>query len=871
MSVELLAPAGDFQTALAAFEAGADAVYCGLADFSARAFATNLTFEELEQLLAYARGGRNAEGDSERRDKSVASPIADATNGGEALLPRRKRVYVTFNTLLDEDQFEGAIETLAKLEEIGPDGVIVQDLGVAKLIREHFPRLALHASTQLVAHNLEGVLALKELGFVRVVLARELSLEEISSIAKRCGGLELEVFIHGALCYSLSGLCLFGAMEKGRSGNRGKCPYCCRMGYEGKVQGQGEGERRKELFYPFSMRDLRVGEDVKKLVEAGVVSLKIEGRMKSLLYVASVTRYYRQFLDGAVTLPRREGTPGTKVTPADLETVFSRRTTELYLHGRPLSTFSTSTRPDTPIDSESLGHLGTPIGVVKKVTRDREGLFWLRFHTSRGLEKHDGLQFDAVDEDGKHLGMAVHEMRQAISRRPVFEVNAGVDVEIQITEEMDRALKPGMKIYCSMSNAVKRMFPAPSFRPSDYEGLRTVDLRVRLTGSGIEVFVPARQECLAPDADRAQRGRDTLVASLRISLTAAKDPTKTPDAIRKAFAKLGGTGYRLGEVTVEDPEKLFAPMSVLNDLRRDLVEKLDAARDRELSAKIEAVKDEEVEVISGRRDRSVASPMCATGARHSCLAGNEESLQPPRRVKIRAGQALPAGDFDEVIIAINPTTQTEDLNPFHSSTSTQNFNFPPRLALPVYTDEPSFNKLRSLVKRLVREGYEKWECADLATLRLLKQVGVTDITADWTLYAFNARALAELSAAGVKRFVASPENSRENLQYLAESGYDVEFLEQQSTPLFISLTRPEVPGVTSRRGSGAAVLGSGAVTAPRREVTAGTLSVGNLAVYPRDGLWVTTKPVPRTFDLPKGVATRLDLSWDPPSPEISAD
>ena len=442
------------------------------------------------------------------------------------------------------------------------------------------------------------------------------------------------------------------------------------------------------------------------------------------------------------------------------------------------------------------------------MTRDREGLFWLRFHTSRGLEKHDGLQFDAVDEDGKHLGMAIHEMRQAISRRPVFEVNAGVDVEIQITEDFDRALKPGMKIYCSMSNAVKRMFPAPSFRPSDYEGLRTVDLRVTLRPNEI---------CVSAD----NWGSDVHVALIKTSLTAAKDPTKTPDAIRKAFAKLGGTGYRLGEVTVEDPEKLFAPMSVLNDLRRDLVEKLDAARDRGLSAKIEAVKDEEVEVDSFSRDKNVASPL-------------------PRRVKIRADQTLPAGDFDEVIVAINPSTQAEGLN---SAT---------RLALPVYTDEPSFNKLRSLVKRLVREGYEKWECADLATLRLLKQVGVADITADWTLYAFNARALAELSAAGVKRFVASPENSRENLQYLAESGYDVEFLEQQSTPLFISLTQP-------------------AVTAPVREDTDGTVSVGNLAVYLRDGLWVTTKLVPRTFSLPEGAATRLDLSWDPPSPEISAD
>lgn len=715
MSVELLSPAGDFQTALSAFEAGADAVYCGLADFSARAFATNLSFEELEHLIAYARG-------------------------------HEKKVYVTFNTLLDEDQFDGAIETLAKLEEVGPDGVIVQDLGVAKLIREHFPRLSLHASTQLVAHNLEGVLALKDLGFVRVVLARELSLEEIASIAKRCGGLELEVFIHGALCYSLSGLCLFGAMEKGRSGNRGKCPYLCRQCVEGK--------------YPFSMKDLRVGEDVKKLVDAGVVSLKIEGRMKSPLYVSSVTRFYREILDGSKR----------RVTTGDLETVFSRRTTELYLNGTP---------SESVIDSESLGHLGTSVGIVKKVTRDREGLYWLRFHTSRALEKHDGLQFDAVDEEGKHLGMAVLEMRQAISRRPVFEVNAGVDVEIQITEDLDRALKPGMKIYCSMSNAVKRMFPSPSFRPSDYEGLRTIDLVVKLEREGIAVEA------------------GDLRVSVPAELGAAKDPDKTAEAVRKAFAKLGGTGYRLGRITVEDSEKLFAPMSVLNDLRRDLVEKLDTARAERLRRTIEAAEMED-------------------------LSGSFEPVR-LRRVKVRADQTVPSGEWDEVIVAVSP-----DLSNLSNLSNRPSL----RLATPVYTNEPSFNKLRSLVKRLVREGYEKWECSDLATLRMLKQIGVTDITADWTLYAFNARALAELSAAGVKRFVASPENSRENLQYLAESGYDVEFLEQQSTPLFISLTRP------------AEALDD------------------QLVAYSRDGLWVTTRPAPRTFNLPEGVSTRLDLSWD---------
>lgn len=714
---ELLAPAGDFQTALAAFEAGADAVYCGLADFSARAFATNFTFEELENLLAVARRSE-------------------------------KKVYVTFNTLLDEDLFDGAIETLARLEDLRPDGVIVQDLGVAKLIRDNFPSLALHASTQLVAHNLEGVLALKDLGFVRVVLARELSIEEISSIAKRCGGMELEVFIHGALCYSLSGLCLFGAMEKGRSGNRGKCPYCCRQSYDGR--------------YPFSMKDLRVGQDVRKLVEAGVVSLKIEGRMKSPLYVASVTKYYRSILDGAKP----------SVSVSDLETVFSRRTTQLYLNGKPT---------EDVIDPDSLGHLGTPIGVVKKVTRDREGFAWLRFHTSRALEKHDGLQFDAVDENGKHFGMAIREMRQAISRRLVFEVNAGVDVEILLDETIERELKPGMKIYCSMSNAVKRRFPTPSYRPSDYPGILGLDVIVTISKDK----VTARDD-----------GFGGSEVSIEGRFEPAKNPDKTRDAAQRAFSKLGGTRCSLRALRVEDPERLFVPTSVLNDLRRDLVEKLDALRENAIHGKIERAQLEDF------------------GGAAECVS--------KKRVKVRLDQPVPPGAWDEVIVVVEPSFSN-----FSNFADLPNL----RLALPVYTSEPAFNKLRSLVKRLVREGYAKWECADLSTLRLLKQVGVTDITADWTLYAFNQRALAELSALGVKRFVASPENSRENLQYLAESGYDVEFLVQQSTPLFMSLTKP---------------VGD----------TAG------LQVYERSGLWVTIKPAPRTFELPEGVSTRLDVSYD---------
>ncbi len=715
---ELLSPAGDFETALAAFDAGADAVYLGLTDFSARAFAKNFTIEDLDRLMrvAHARG---------------------------------KKVYVTFNTLIDEADIDEAVRRLAALDAVRPDALIVQDLGVARLCRTYFPDLALHASTQLVAHNLEGVLALKELGFVRVVLARELSLAEVQSIAKRCG-VELEVFIHGALCYSLSGLCLFSAMEKSRSGNRGTCAYCCRGAYD-----DGAGGRA----LPFSMKDLRLGADVLKLVDAGVASLKIEGRMKSALYVASVTKFYRQFLDGT------SAAKGA-VRQADLETVFSRRTTELYLNGAPA---------ESVIDPVSLGHLGTPIGTVKRVTRDREGNAWLRFHTTRALERHDGLQFAAKD-GGKPVGLGITLLRRAISRENVFEVPAGSDVEVLVPDDLPIA--PGDTVYCSMSNAVKRMFPAPVYRPSDYAGRVPVDVEVTIT----------------PEAIRANG------VEVKGSFAPAKSPEKTFAAVEKAFSKLGETDYRLGRLTVRDPDRLFAPMSVLNDLRRDLVEQLDDARARARQAKLE---------------RALADTVAPSVA---------PADVPSRVLKIRLGQPLPQGDWEEVVIRIDETADPAALPDVGTA--------PLRLALPVYTPEPAFNRLRATVKRFLRAGHDKWEASDLATLRLLTLLGVTDVTGDWTLYAFNASALASLSALGVRRFVASPENGRDNLVFLAESGFAVECLAQQATPLFLSLTEPAAPAE-------------------------------GLAVFRLGRLWVTTKNVPRTFAPPPGAPVRLDLSWNP--------
>ncbi len=767
--MELLAPAGSFETARAAFAAGADAVYLGLDAFSARADAVNFTVDELRDLLA----------------------VAHQPNNG-------KKVYVTFNTLLDDAQLQQAIEKLAILEELGPDGIIVQDLGIARLVRRHFPGLELHASTQLVAHNLEGVLALKELGFTRVVLARELSIEDIRSISKRCGR-EIEVFVHGALCYSLSGLCLFSAMEKNRSGNRGKCAYCCRLSYTDAV-----GNRA----LPFSMRDLRLDNHLEQLRDAGVASLKIEGRMKSPLYVSTVTAHYREILDGAPS----------KTTRADLETVFSRRTTTLYADGYPKAK---GPQPATVIDPSSLGHLGTPIGTVKRLTKDREGRTWLRFHTNRPLEKHDGLQF--VSEGGKPYGFGISDMRVAISRDTVFTVRVGSDVEVLVPEDGhdNPALAHGATIHCSASNEVKRRFPVPSFRPSDVPSGTSVDVQVTLTADVITATASFNE---------------TTATVTGLTLSPSQHPERTEEAVRKAFARMGGTAWSLGALTLNDPDTLFAPASALNELRRLLIEKLDAARLETRAAKIAA----------------------ALAVEENFDVHVEAQAVPTRVLKMRLDRPLPddACEYEELVLAIGHgagKTVEADLmrlaGELRQLAEEAGDPVPSlRLALPVFTFERDFNQLRAAVKHMVKAGISAWEAADLAGLRLLRQLGLADITADWSLYALNRQALAQLAELGVTRCVTSPENTPDNLQWLADISTShtphpaIEFLQQQNTPLFISLTRPETKDPSLLTG----------------------LKGDQFMSYQIDGLWITSRTETRRCRLPGNAAsTRVDLTWDP--------
>ena len=279
---ELLAPAGSFEALLAAVEGGADAVYIGGKSYGARAFAKNFDLAEMERAVRYAH-----------------------LHG--------VKIYVTVNVLLFDRELDDCMAYIRSLYEIGVDAVIVADLGLVRRIRRELPEMEIHGSTQMSVHNSRGAEEAYRMGVTRVVVARELSLENIVSVTEKSSP-EIEIFVHGALCVSHSGQCLFSSLVGGRSGNRGECAQPCRLSYNGKPL--------------LSLCDLSLAEHIREVVKSGVSSLKIEGRMKAPAYVYGVTKIYRTLLDNA-----RDATPRESASLAEL---FSRggRFTDGYFTGR---------------------------------------------------------------------------------------------------------------------------------------------------------------------------------------------------------------------------------------------------------------------------------------------------------------------------------------------------------------------------------------------------------------------------------------------------------------------------------------------------------------------------------------------------------
>jgi putative protease len=720
---ELLAPAGGLEAGLAALQHGADAVYLGLKRYSARADAVNFTLEELDRFLGHAR----------------------------ALSPAR-RAFVAVNTLVLDGELDGLTGTLGDLADLGVDALIVQDLGVARLARRHFPELELHASTQLAVHSAAGVETLRGLGFARVTLARELTLDEIRACAA-VPGVEVEAFLHGALCYAYSGVCLFSSHVLGRSGNRGACAYPCRDRWEvASLDGAALPERLRSGF-AFSMKDLALPDHAEALRDAGVACLKIEGRMKGPTYVAAVVDFYRRVLDGA--LPAGERAAALE----DLQTTFARPWTTLYVDSR---------LEKAVADRDVVGHRGAPIGRVEAVVRGPDGAA-IRFRTSRALQRHDGLQVEIPGLE-RPFGFGVGALRVA-SRRgaaEAFEAPAGAVVEVTLPADGYPTIPLGATVSCSSSQAVKRRFQVEPPNLGACRVRRPVQVEADVSQEGVQLRGAAE---VAPG--RVVRAE----ASVAGPLEPARDAAKMAASARAALEKLGDSRFRLGALDWRDPAGRFVPVSRLNEARRLLAERLDAAMTADARARAEAARLELA---------APAAPVIDAAERFSVKVDRLETLD-----------AFEAGDFEgaEDVIVDLGLLPVQGLEARLEALAARAGRERLRLGLPLIVRGWEERGLAARVAALRAAGFRRWELTGPASWTHLGLApghpDGLDLTSDWSLYAVNRASAAQLAAMGVRRVTLSTEDVRANLSaLLARLGAAASVVIYEDSPLFISESCP---------------------------------------------------------------------------------
>lgn len=513
--IELLAPVGSFDALKAAVQNGANAVYLGGKDFSARASANNFDREELIEAVKYAH-------------------IRDV------------RVFVTTNTLIKQDEIEDFVEYAKFLYDIDVDALIMQDIGVAMLIHELLPDFELHASTQMVAHSLEDVQYLESIGFKRVVLARELTVDEIKYICDNTN-VDIEIFVHGALCVCYSGGCLMSSMIGNRSGNRGRCAQPCRQKYTMIDISTGE-EIHSNGEYLLSTKDLNTIEDVDKIIETGVLSLKIEGRMKKPEYVATVINSYRNAID------EYQATKKVNIsteTMEDLYTIFNRKFTKGLILGEVGEDVMNSNVPN----NQGL-YVGKVVDYNKKAKR-------LKIKLEGTLKKGDGINLGGGTIGriikGKEIAQIGYKgetieldfIGEARKNQPVFKTSD--------TNLIDKA----QKTYTQDKEFAKSLIDAEiTIKLGEYPELKLIDKN----NNSVTV-----------------KGDKLVEKALKVALGEEKIETQ--------IKKLGNTPYELDDLKINLDEGVSMPISLINQMRREAIELLDEAR---IPVKDRAYKDSKI-------------------------------------------------------------------------------------------------------------------------------------------------------------------------------------------------------------------------------------------------------------------------------------
>ena len=487
--MELLSPAGDFESLKAAILGGCDAVYLGGKLFGARAFSNNFNNEELIEAIKYAH-------------------------------LYGVKVYVTVNTLIYENEVDKFMNYVEFLYKNNVDALIIQDIGMMDLIRKTFPLLELHASTQMHIHNLEGVKLVESLGLKRAVLARETPIELIEEIKKNTD-IELEIFVHGALCVSYSGQCLFSSLIGNRSGNRGSCAGSCRQKYNLLV----DGKKVNKDNYLLSCKDLCTIEDIGKLIDIGVDSFKIEGRMKSPEYVYLVTKLYRQAIDSYVAGKE------VKIDLTELKKIFNREYTKGFLFNE--INIVNEYRPN---------HLGVEIGKVIKSQNN-----YVDILLTDELNINDGIRF--INNDVGFIVTQIFKNKKRINKGNIGDV---------------------ISIYCKdkvSGNVVKTYDYLLNKKIDD---ILKINKKINIKGN-LEVYINNKIKLEITD------GKNDVVVYGNIVNEAINSPISF-DRIKEQLNKLGNTIYEFEELNIVGDSNIFIPIKELNDIKNKFVNLLNEKR-----------------------------------------------------------------------------------------------------------------------------------------------------------------------------------------------------------------------------------------------------------------------------------------------------
>jgi len=514
--IELLAPAGDWDCMRAAVANGADAVFFGVEKFNARARANNFRSDELAEIMAF-------------------------------LHSYGVKGFLTFNILVFEDELAEARQLIEACIEAGVDAVIVQDLGLVRMIRELSPDFPIHGSTQMTITSPEAVEFTKPFDMERVVLGRENNLKQIRQIGEQAK-LPMEVFVHGALCVSYSGQCLTSEMWGGRSANRGECAQACRLPYDLMVD--GEHKPMGDVTYLLSPKDLAALDIVPELIEAGVTSFKIEGRLKTPEYVANVVSKYRAAIDRYFAGDRAK--PSTEEL-RELQQSFSRGFTHGFLDG---------TNNKLLVDGTFPKSRGVYLGRVERVLRDA-----VICRIEAPLKRGDGIVFDAGDPTKKEEGGRVYDLRRQ-GVKLEGEAQEGTVLElVPGRNDIDLGrVKPGDRIWKTNDPALDKRLRQTFETEKPY---RVFPLHVRVSGT---VGGPLRSWWTD-----VEKGTVVEVAS-ELELEAARKRPLDEEVLREQLGRLGGTLYQLDRLELHLGEDVILPIRELNRMRREAVEQLSGER-----------------------------------------------------------------------------------------------------------------------------------------------------------------------------------------------------------------------------------------------------------------------------------------------------